>query len=429
MAAKVLAIRPDVSVSPAAVAAAPPRVRSIDVLRGVTILLMIFVNDIAGVAGVPAWMKHIEPASADGMTFVDVIFPAFLFIVGMSIPFALERRFERGERRRDTWAHILIRTGSLLLIGVFMVNSGDYSESGALPQAAWTLLMYLGVMLVWARVPRGVRLPSAVRHSLLPVGFALLAMAALLFRGPAGDGLVQLRPQWWGILGLIGWAYLVASATYVVFRRRLPALLGVTVLLYLLYAADAAGAFSELTWITSWIGIGSMLGSHAALTVSGLMLGVVLLPGSHLDSPSAKIRWAVLFGVGMAAAAMLLHSARDVHQMFIINKIFATPAWCLWSAAITAWVWSAIYWWLDVRGHERGSRTIALSGQNALLAYILAPIIYAAIALATSTLGITNYYAALGGAFVTGTGRAILLAVLICVVTASLRRAGFILKL
>ena len=43
----------------------PQRVVAIDVLRGVTILLMIFVNDIAGVPGTPAWLKHFEPSTGD----------------------------------------------------------------------------------------------------------------------------------------------------------------------------------------------------------------------------------------------------------------------------------------------------------------------------------------------------------------------------
>ena len=56
------------------------RLLSIDVLRGLTILVMMFVNDLEGVRGAPAWMKHVQPSTADGMTFVDVVFPAFLFI-------------------------------------------------------------------------------------------------------------------------------------------------------------------------------------------------------------------------------------------------------------------------------------------------------------------------------------------------------------
>ncbi len=72
------------------------RILSVDALRGITILVMIFVNELAGVSGIPQWMKHM-PADADAMTFVDVVFPAFLFIVGMSIPFALNNRLSKGD--------------------------------------------------------------------------------------------------------------------------------------------------------------------------------------------------------------------------------------------------------------------------------------------------------------------------------------------
>ncbi len=66
------------------------RIASVDALRGLVILLMIFVNDVAGVKTAPAWLKHVS-AGADGMTLPDMVFPAFLFIMGMSIPLALGR--------------------------------------------------------------------------------------------------------------------------------------------------------------------------------------------------------------------------------------------------------------------------------------------------------------------------------------------------
>ena len=65
------------------------RVTSVDTLRGLTIFLMIFVNDLG--RGAPSWMHHIQPPRADGMTLADIVFPFFLFIVGVSIPLALER--------------------------------------------------------------------------------------------------------------------------------------------------------------------------------------------------------------------------------------------------------------------------------------------------------------------------------------------------
>src|SRR6185436_11100232 len=65
---------------------APPgssnRILSLDALRGFVMFTMIYVNDIAGAPDniVPPWMKHFHGKS--GMTFVDLVFPAFLFIVG-----------------------------------------------------------------------------------------------------------------------------------------------------------------------------------------------------------------------------------------------------------------------------------------------------------------------------------------------------------
>ena len=72
------------------------RIISIDALRGITIFVMIFVNELASIKEVPQWMRHM-PADADAMTFVDVVFPAFLFIVGMSIPFAFNARLLKGD--------------------------------------------------------------------------------------------------------------------------------------------------------------------------------------------------------------------------------------------------------------------------------------------------------------------------------------------
>src|SRR6478672_8354527 len=100
--------------------APPPRILSVDVLRGLVMFTMVFVNNVAGVRGVPWWMKHF-PESGNGMTFVDVVFPAFLFIVGLAIPLAIENRRRRGESWLSIYGHVLLRTASLLALGVLMV--------------------------------------------------------------------------------------------------------------------------------------------------------------------------------------------------------------------------------------------------------------------------------------------------------------------
>ena len=99
----------------------PNRIFSIDVFRAITMLLMIFVNDFWSLTGIPDWLQHAK-ADQDFLGFSDIIFPCFLFIVGMSIPYAIRNRIGKGENNLKILAHILIRSLALLVMGLFTVN-------------------------------------------------------------------------------------------------------------------------------------------------------------------------------------------------------------------------------------------------------------------------------------------------------------------
>ena len=148
------------------------RVLSIDAFRGITILVMIFVNELAGVHDIPQWMKHM-PRDADAMSFVDVVFPGFLFIVGMSIPFAISLRLKSRASFIQLQQHILFRTLGLLVLGFFMVNAeGGYDEKAmGISINLWSLLFFAAVILIW-KVYR----PSnkALIYTLRAVGFIIL---------------------------------------------------------------------------------------------------------------------------------------------------------------------------------------------------------------------------------------------------------------
>lgn len=403
------------------------RIESVDLLRGITILVMLFVNDVAGVHGTPAWMKHIQPSSADGMTFVDIVFPAFLFIVGMAIPLAMGSRLARGESLRSIWRHVLIRTLSLLVIGVFMVNTESMGEGGLLPKPVWTLLMYIAVILVW-NSPSGDRSPSARALGIMRwIGAVLLIGLAVLYRGSGEPGLIEMRPQWWGILGLIGWSYLVGCAVYTLLHKEPAGLLGVSVLLYAVYLGDAGGLFGSMTAITRWVDFGSMLGSHGAVTVAGVLLGTILRPNGRLASHAGRIRWALLYAAGLWSAAILVHSLADVNPAFYYNKNAATPAWGLMSSAVTVAIWVAVYYLVDVRGVKFWTPAVEPAGRNALFAYVLAPVVY-------SVLGILalagfDLWAVLGSSFAVGFWRALLFAFAMTWLAGALQRYGVRLKL
>lgn len=384
------ALRSPAAVGPQA-ARGGGRVVSVDVLRGLTILLMIFVNDIAGATAAPPWLKHIDPSDADGMTLADVVFPAFLFITGVSIPLALERAFEAGRSVSSILAHVLVRTVSLLAIGVLMVNAS--AEATGWPPGAWEMSVYVAVLLAWNRVPAGA---GTTTRTLVWLGKAAGAIAAavLAWQFRTADG-GWLRPQWWGILGLIGWAYCVTTMIYLLVRGRREFLVGAVGLLIAVFLGARAGFFSRVpakAWLASWtptlaqfeqavedvdawVDIGSMLGSLASVTAAGAALGAVLLPRSDVSSPSGRRRWAAVFGLGLACGAVLLDS------LYGINKIAATPSWCLWSSAFTCWTWALLSWLIDDRRGTGWTWPLRSAGENALTAFLLHPVVLHVLAL------------------------------------------------
>src|SRR5271163_3599444 len=103
--------------TPSATATAPNRVLSIDVLRGLTIALMILVNDPGDWSHTYTQLDH---APWNGFTLTDFVFPNFLFIVGASIIFSLHSRIARGESRKTLALHILRRAAIIFAIDVFL---------------------------------------------------------------------------------------------------------------------------------------------------------------------------------------------------------------------------------------------------------------------------------------------------------------------
>jgi predicted acyltransferase len=356
----------------------PQRVISVDALRGLVMFTMIFVNDLAGADNVPAWMKHFH--GPNGMTFVDMVFPAFLFIVGISIPLALGSRLEKGEPIWKAWLHVLGRTIALLAIGIMMVNSdvngGPSSSKMGWSGTLWTVLMFVSALLAFCWVSPGK--PKAGEETdpfwrrltfvLRGAGIALMVILALTYRDEKNHHILRLHPfvirtAWYGILGVIGWGYFVASVVFLIFRNHRTALLACTALVMSLYLAGKNGMFNG-SWIGAHVNIASALGSHAAISVAGVLLGSILVT-PDMASHRSRIRFTLLYMLGFAAAAVLLY------RPWLISKEEGTPAWCFWACVITAALWLLFYLISDVLGGRAILRPLAIAGQNVLLAYLL----------------------------------------------------------
>lgn len=127
----------------------PPRLQAIDLLRGLTIGLMIMANNNGGAQAF--WIfKH---ADWNGFTPTDLVFPTFLFLIGVSIVFSIASRIEHGATRRSLFAHIVRRSIVLYLLGI-VVNSYPHFALdtmrfyGVLPRIAACYLVVASLYLV-----------------------------------------------------------------------------------------------------------------------------------------------------------------------------------------------------------------------------------------------------------------------------------------
>jgi predicted acyltransferase len=337
---------------------------SIDAFRGITILVMIFVNELAGIRDIPTWMKHM-PKDADEMSFVDVVFPAFLFIVGMSIPFAINNRYARGCSFMQVQQHILFRTLGLLTLGFFMVNAeGDYDEKAmGISINLWAILFYLAVILIWK-----VYYTSSkwIVYTMRALGFIILILLALVYKGKDGG---SISPRWWGILGLIGWAYLFACIFYQLTQGNKYCLMMVIAGCIGFYAIGKMPVVENSNrW--NWISDRFREAAHTAIVLCGVVLTLLFFDNAKTATVQRRFINAAVF------AALLFTSGYFLRPSYKISKVYATPTWSLYCAALCVLLFMFLYWLIDRKGIQKWTTFFKPGASNPLLTYILPDIIY-----------------------------------------------------
>lgn len=315
------------------------RIASVDIMRGLTLLLMLFVNDL-NMKVAPAWLGHM-PADFDGMGLADWVFPGFLFIVGMAIPFALSSRIAQGEKTIQISFHILIRTISLLIIGILMLNTGRLNpELSGIGRNLWALLMYVSVFMVWNDYPEG-----KLRYlftGMRVAGLAILLFLVVIFRSGEPDNHGWLVTEWWGILGLIGWGYLVAAFTYLAVRDSLGITAAVTFSFLLINMFDGWGLLGFLDPMRPVLGI-IIEGNVPLIVLTGMLAGILIRKLKSSGSKPVILTFTTL-GISFLAIGFALRN------WFIISKIQATPSWGMICSGISFLVFVLIYWIADVKG-------------------------------------------------------------------------------
>ena len=332
---------------------------AIDILRALTVLLMIFVNDFWSVKSVPAWMKH-GVQGQDFLGLADVVYPIFLFVVGMSIPFALENRFKKGLSGDSTTLHIFSRTFALLIMGAFTeLSLSRLSPDVPMTMPIWRVLMVTGFFLVWNTYPKT---DKPVRHlyiALQIVGALLLIYLAYIFRDRDG---AYFRGSW-GILGSIGWSYMFCAFVYMFVRNNIPKILIAWLVIFIYCMARSKQLIPREPNILNDLMNLARVGSSTVLVMGGVLFSLLLAKYSHLE-----IRKKVIYLVSLVAIVSL--AGYITHQFWIVAKLGGTPPWILYCSAITIVTYGLLHWAVS-KGKAHWFNIIKAGGTATLSCYVM----------------------------------------------------------
>ncbi len=299
------------------------RLISLDVLRGITIAAMILVND-------PGSWEFVYPpllhASWHGCTPTDLVFPFFLFMVGIAITLALGKRLSNPSS--GLIRKILVRALILFLLGMFLNGFPYYDFStiripGVLQRIA---LVYLVCSVIFVYT-------DWVNQFRWAVGLLVLYWFLLNFVPVPGVGHPNLEPE----------TNLGAWLDHLLLRGHLWSQSKVW---------DPEGLLSTLPAISTGL--------------SGVLVGHLIRSSQpNLD----KVVWLFIAGAGCIFTGLLWDLS------FPINKALWTSSYVLYTSGIAMQCLAFCYWFIDVLGYKSWTTPWVAFGSNAITAYVLSGLV------------------------------------------------------
>jgi predicted acyltransferase len=311
------------------------RLQSVDFFRGITIAGMILVNNNGDFRAAYWPLLH---SQWNGWTPTDLVFPFFLFIVGVSMVYSFRARLARGDSREAVLMHALRRAAILFAIGVLLINSfPDHYELahiriyGVLQRIAICYLI-AAVFVLWS----GTRGKIVAIAACLGGYWVLMRYVPVPGFGVPGRDIPLLDPD----KNWVAWL-----------DRKL--------LLGHLYEGtrDPEGLLSTIPAIGTIL-LGVLTGEWLRSNLTGRL----------------KALWMLIFGVvGLAAGKFF-------NIWFPINKKLWTSSYVLFTAGFALVILALCYWLLDVRKlRGRWTMPALVFGMNAIAAYTLSEMLPSAL--------------------------------------------------
>jgi predicted acyltransferase len=301
------------------------RLVSLDVFRGITIAGMVLVNN-------PGSWEHIywplEHAAWHGWTPTDLVFPFFLFIVGVSITLALGKRLELGGSNRDVYLKIIKRTLIIFAVGLFL-NGFPYFSLAEL------------------------RIPGVLQRIAVCYFFASVIFLNTKLRTQIAIIIGLLLGYWLLVKFVPAPGYAAGDLTK---EGSLPSYVDRVV-------------FGKHVWAQAKVyDPEGLLSTIPALATT--LIGV--LTGHWLRTEKTRYEKAAgMFVVGAICVAI----GWAWNAFFPINKALWTSSYVLFTGGLALQFLAFCYWLIDIKGYRRWAKPFEVFGLNAIALYVVADLI------------------------------------------------------
>ena len=301
------------------------RLLALDTFRGATIMLMILVNNPGTWGHIYSPLKH---AKWHGCTLTDLVFPFFLFIMGVAMRFTFEK-YEICNRYGPLFKKVLSRTATIFILGLIL-NAFPFIRQ----DWDWSSLRILGVL---QRIALSYLLASIIVIQLDIKGIIKISVV-LLF-------------GYWLLLYLFGWLNgtdpYALSSNLVLFLDKF--ILGESHL-WRGYGIpfDPEGVLSTATSVVTVL-IGFLVGT------------MIKTAQDHQDNCQ---RMAVL-------GSLLIIIGWAWGFLFPINKALWTSSYVLYTVGIGVLVLAAMIWIIDVKNHSKWTKPFVIYGSNSIFIFVL----------------------------------------------------------
>ncbi len=305
------------------------RVVSIDALRGFDMFwiiggdfLIVKLADLVDAPWGESLRTQVEHTAWNGFTFLDLIFPLFLFIVGLSMTYSMGKRIARGDSKRLLYGQVIKRFLTLLLMGyifngLFDLQFDQLRHTGVLTRIAYCYLITSIIMM-----HLGTKARIWLTACLLLLYWALMTLVPV-----PGHGAGVLTP-----------------------------------------AGNLAGYIDRLLLPGKWYdyGGGDYLGilsyiTATASTLAGVLAGHWMRSGRE---DRVMVRGLALAGVAALLVALLWNT------VFPINKPLWTSSYVVYAAGWSCLLLAAFYWIIDMKGYKRWAFPFVIIGLNPLTIYL-----------------------------------------------------------